>query len=353
MKRPCVNKWGYTKNGEEVTCVTITDGANCFAEIISYGAAIRSLCIPDKDGHIVDVCLGYDTLSEYEDSNSCFGATMGRCVDRIAGAHFWLMGKEYHLSENRKGFHIHGGYHGFHKKVWQYELRNNTATFTYCSPDGEDGYPGKVTARVSYQFISHGVLQVTYEADCDSETVINLTNHSYFNLDGHNSGSATGSILQIPANYFAEVGENNIPTGKMLPTLQTPLDFMDAHSIAERIDSDHLILRQVGGYDHCFFLSQGWKRAATLCGEKLGIRMDVFTDFPVLHLYSANFLAEQLGKGGAVYGRYHGICLETEYLPNAVNLENIGSKPIFSPIKRFSHKTQFCFTNNWNQNHHE
>ena len=194
---------------------------------------------------------------------------------------------------------------------------------------------------------------MTYEADCDSETVINLTNHSYFNLDGHNSGSATGSILQIPANYFAEVGENNIPTGKMLPTLQTPLDFTDAHSIAERIDSDHLILRRVGGYDHCFFLRQGWKRAATLCGEKLGIRMDVFTDFPVLHLYSANFLAEQLGKGGAVYGRYHGICLETEYLPNAVNLEDIGSKPIFSPIKCFSHKTQFCFTNNWNQNHHE
>lgn len=341
---PQIKSFGHTMDGEAVGLITITDGGSCYAELLSFGAAVRSLCVPDREGNLLDVCLGYDTLPDYADGNSCFGATMGRCVDRIAGASFTLSGKQYPLSENRQGFHIHGGFRGFHKKAWQYELRDNTAVFTYCSPDGEEGYPGQVVARVTYQFVARGTLQMSYEATCDRETVVNLTNHSYFNLDGHGSGSALEETLQIPAEQYAKVGANNIPTGEFLSVAGTPLDFRIPQRLGQRINEDFSALRQVGGYDHCFLLDEGWKEAACLRGVRSGICLRVYTDFPVLHLYTANFLANQRGKGQATYDRYHGICLETEYLPNAVNLESVKERPIFSPTHPFIHKTQYRFT---------
>lgn len=341
---PQVRNFGYTKNGEDVGMITITDGGRCYAELLSFGAAVRSLYVPNEQGDLLDVCLGYDTLQEYEDGNSCFGATMGRCVDRIAGASFTLSGKQYPLSENRQGFHIHGGFQGFHKKAWQYELHENAAVFTYRSPDGEEGYPGQVIARVTYQFAARGTLQMSYEALCDRETVVNLTNHSYFNLDGHSSGSALEETLCIPSELYAKVGANNIPTGEIISAAGTPLDFRIPQKVGEHIDADYPALRQVGGYDHCFLLEEGWKEAARLRGAHSGICMSVYTDFPVLHLYTANFLANQRGKGKAIYDKHHGICVETEYLPNAVNLGSVKDKPVFSPTHPFVHKTQYRFT---------
>ena len=329
--------FGVTADGRNIDKITFTDGSGNCACVISYGAVLQALTI-----HGTDVCLGYDTVGEYEAANSCFGSTMGRCTNRIGGARFTLSGKTYHVSENRKGFQIHGGFQGFHKKVWDYEIVENGVMLTYCSPNGEEGYPGNVTATVTYRWAEPGVLELTYDCVSDAETVINLTNHSYFNLNGHDSGSAEGHSLQIFADTVAETGENGIPTGKLLSVEGTPLDFRTPTVIGSRINGEEEILTKVGGYDHNFPLSGNFSTAAILRGDS--ITMTVKTDLPDLGLYAANFLAEQPGKGGAHYGRRHGICLETQYMPNAVNLPDFSPKPVFKAGEHMKHKTQFIFT---------
>jgi len=336
MVKTQVTPFGITADGRNIDKITLTDGSGNTACVINYGAVLQGLTI-----HGVDVCLGYDTVSEYEAANSCFGSTMGRCTNRIGGAKFTLSGKTYHVSENRKGFQIHGGFQGFHKKVWDYQLTDNCVMLTYHSPDGEEGYPGNLTATVTYRWASDGVLELLYDCVSDHETVINLTNHSYFNLNGHGSGSAEGHSLQIFADTVAETGENGIPTGKVLPVEGTPVDFRQPTVIGSRVNGTEEILTKVGGYDHNFPLSGDFATAAILRGDK--IAMEVKTDLPDLGLYTANFLAEQPGKGGAHYGKRSGICLETQYMPNAVNLPGFTPQPVFRAGQHMRHRTQFCF----------
>ena len=331
-----IEPFGITADGRNIDKITLTDGSGNAACVINYGAVLQGLTI-----HGVDVCLGYDTVSEYEAANSCFGSTMGRCTNRIGGAKFTLSGKTYHVSENRKGFQIHGGFQGFHKKVWDYQLTDNGVMLTYHSPDGEEGYPGNLAATVTYRWASDGVLELLYDCVSDKDTVINLTNHSYFNLNGHHSGSAEGHRLQIFADTVAETGENGIPTGKVLPVEGTPVDFRQPTVIGSRVNGPEEILSKVGGYDHNFPLSGDFATAAILRGDR--IAMEVKTDLPDLGLYTANFLAEQPGKGGAHYGKRSGICLETQYMPNAVNLPGCFPQPVFRAGEHMCHRTRFCF----------
>lgn len=335
-----VQPFGITAGGREIHKITLTDGAGNSACVINYGAVLQALLIktPEKT---VDVCLGYDSVAEYEAANSCFGSTMGRCTGRIGGSRFTLSGKEYHVSENRKGFHIHGGFQGFHKKIWDYALREDGVMLTYNSPDGEEGYPGNLTAKVTYRWEAEGVLALEYDCVSDKETVINLTNHSYFNLNGHDSGSAMDHKLQIFAETYAETAENSIPTGRVFSVAGTPLDFSRPRIIGSRIDEDNALLTRCGGYDHNYPLSGRFATAAILQGS--GITMTVKTDLPDLGLYTANFLAEQPGKGGAFYGRRHGVCLETQYMPNGVNLPGFSPRPVFAAGAHMKHRTHFCF----------
>lgn len=337
MVKTQVTPFGITADGREIHKITLTDGAGNSASVINYGAVLQALVIQG-----VDVCLGYDSVAEYEAANSCFGSTMGRCTNRIGGSRFTLSGKTYQVSENRKGFHIHGGFQGFHKKVWAYELVENGVMLTYHSPDGEEGYPGNLTAKVTYRWEADGVLELLYDCVSDAETVINLTNHSYFNLNGHQSGSAMGHTLQLFAETCGETAENSIPTGKVFPVAGTALDFRQPEVIGSRIDEDWQVLTKCGGYDHNFPLSGTFATAAILRGDK--ISMTVKTDLPDLGLYTANFLAEQSGKGGAHYGKRHGVCLETQYMPNAVNLPDFSPRPVFKAGEHMRHKTQFIFS---------
>lgn len=329
--------FGLTADGREIHKITLTDASGNTACIINYGAVLQALVIQGTD-----VCLGYDSVAEYEAANSCFGSTMGRCTNRIGGSKFTLSGKTYQVSENRKGFHIHGGFQGFHKKVWDYQLTDNGVMLTYNSPDGEEGYPGNLTAQVTYRWAEDGVLELLYDCVSDAETVVNLTNHSYFNLNGHDSGSAMGHKLQIFADTVAETAENGIPTGKVFPIAGTALDFSQPTVIGSRIDEDWEALTKCGGYDHNYPLSGAFATAAILQGDK--ITMTVKTDLPDLGFYAANFLAEQPGKAGTHYGRRCGVCLETQYMPNAVNLEGFFPRPVFQAGEHMKHKTQFCFT---------
>ena len=332
-----VQPFGITAEGRQIDKISLTDAQGNTACVINYGAVLQALDIGGRD-----VVLGYDSVAEYENANSCFGSTMGRCTNRIGGACFTLSGKTYRVSENRKGFQIHGGFQGFHKKVWDYQLTDNGVMLTYISPDGEEGYPGNVTAKVSYRWAQPGVLELEYDCVSDAETVVNLTNHSYFNLKGHDFGSAMDHTLQIFADTVAETAENGIPTGKVFPIAGTALDFTSPRIIGERIEEDWEVLTKCGGYDHNYPLSGNLSTAAILSCEDL--TMTVKTDLPDLGFYAANFLAEQPGKNGAHYGRRHGICLETQYMPNAVNLPDFAPKPVFQPGEHMRHITQFCFS---------
>ena len=292
MVQKKVQPFGISADGSQIYKISLTDSQGNTACIINYGAVLQSLLIQDRD-----VVLGYDTVAEYEAANSCFGSTMGRCTNRIGGASFNLSGKTYRVSENRKGFQIHGGFQGFHKKVWDYRLTDNGIMLTYHSPDGEEGYPGNVTAKVTYFWAEPGVLELVYDCVSDAETVINLTNHSYFNLKGHDAGSAMDHTLQIFADTVAETAENGIPTGKVFPIAGTALDFTEPQIIGSRIEEPWEVLTKVGGYDHNYPLSGKFSTAAILGCEDL--TMTVKTDLPDLGFYAANFLAEQPGKNGA------------------------------------------------------
>ena len=335
MDKCAVREFGTCADGRPVMEFTLTDGAGNRAVLINYGAVLRSLWIGDRD-----VVLGYDTVAEYEGANSCFGSTMGRCAGRVAGSRITLSGVTYRLSENRAGFQIHGGFQGFHKKLWDYTLADGGVRFTYVSEDGEEGYPGRVTASVTYRWAEDGVLELSYDCVSDRETVINLTNHSYFNLNGQ--GDILDHKLQVFSDKVAAVDGKGIPTGEFYSTGGTPLDFSEPTAIGSRIGEDFPALRQVGGYDHNYILSGGFRPAAKLWGRDLS--MTVLTDSPDLGLYTANFLAEQPGKDGAAYGPFHGVCLETQFLPNGANLPEFEPKPVFRAGEHFRFTTQFSFS---------
>ena len=337
--------FGKLSDGREVFEFTLTDSEGNMAVVINYGAILRSLFIKAADGAFRDVVIGCDTAEEYERQTVCLGSTMGRCTTRIAGAAFTLSGQEYHVSENRSGFQIHGGFEGFDKKLWDYSVEENMVTFSYISPDGEEGYPGRLLARVSYYWESAGVLCVGYDAVSDRETVVNLTNHSYFNLDGFDGEDAMKQRLWLGSSVMAHFDENSTPDGEFMDVAGTALDFTREHPICQTIGADDPCLKQVKGYDFNYlFDAEGMKDIARLTSDKSGISMLVKSDIYDVGLYTANFLGNIKGKGGYMHKCYDGVCLETQFLPNAVNLEAALHKPVFKAGEHFKFTTKFCFS---------
>lgn len=329
--------FGITEDGTRIFQFYIEDGVGNQAVVLNYGAILQQLWINGRD-----ICLGYDTLEEYVRSTSCFGGTMGRCTGRIADRKITLSGKDWYLSENRKNLHMHGGFQGFHKKVWDWEILTDGVRFTYVSPNGEEGYPGTLTIHVTYRWSRAGVLELIYDGVSDAETVINLTNHSYFNLNGHNTGDAMEHTLQLHASRFARTRPGNIPTGDTANVVGTSLDFLQPHTLRERLDRDDL--SETGGYDHNYILPGNMLQpVAVLRGNQDGLTMTLWTDLPTLGLYTANFLPEQPGKGSCIYHRHHGVCLETQYLPNGANLPHFHPIPVFPAGTHYHHITRFQF----------
>ena len=313
---PSVVPFGTTPAGEPVSLITLTNNViSC--QIITYGAAIRSLFVPDRSGAPTDVVLGYDTLDEYMTHDVYLGATIGRFANRIAEGHFKLNGKNYSLSRNNGDNHLHGGKIGFSHRVWKIEqLQTHSVVLTLTSPDGEEGYPGNLAAKVTYA-VRGSSLFVRYQAVSDADTPCSLTNHSYFNLAGHEKvDAAMDQVLTIPGRFFNPDDAENIPTGELRSVEGTPMDFRSPKAIRQDIGADYEPLHLQGGYDH------NWEvycnPCAVLHDPLSGRTMEVHTDCPGIQFYAGNFLDEQ-GKGGIYYGKRTGVALETQFYPDCLH----------------------------------
>ncbi|MBQ6621863.1 MAG: galactose mutarotase [Mogibacterium sp.] len=308
-------------DGREVTGVALrTGGIRC--EVITYGAALRTLEVPDRAGHFRDVVLGFDEIKGYLEHAGHFGGTIGRFANRIGGGRFSLNGVTYELPINDGENHLHGGPEGFDRQIWEVASRSEeSVTMRLFSPDGQAGYPGSMEVSVTYTLFEEGGrcgIRISYEAVSDRDTVCNLTNHSYFNLNGHGAGRVEDQYICVRADAFTPVVSGAIPTGEIRPVRGTPMDLRKPVRIGEHISDDYEQLLLTGGYDHNYVLNGS--DAAEAFSAESGIRLTVHTDQPGVQFYAGNFIGEGLrGKGGAVYGDRHGFCLETQNYPDAPN----------------------------------
>ncbi len=310
-------------NGKPTDLYVLKNGRGVTAAITNYGGRITSLLVPDKDGKMVDVVVGYGRLQDYVMSTEAyFGATIGRVGNRIANGRFTLDGRAYTLAKNNGPNSLHGGKKGFQSVVWDARQPNDTTLeLHYLSPDGEEGYPGNLEVTVTYSLTSANGFQCRYTATTDKKTVVNLTNHAFFNLNGEGSGTINNHILQIYADRYTPVNSTLIPTGKIEPVAGTPLDFSRPMPIGQRLNVTHPQLAYGKGYDHNYVLNgSGLKKAATIVGDQSGIQMDVYTEEPGLQFYGGNFMqGKNTFKGGAKDEHRTAFCLETQHFPDSPN----------------------------------
>ena len=332
------SEFGTLADGRSVTAATLTNKAGASMTVLDYGATVQSLCIPGRDGSPVDVVLGYDTVEEYVQHTEFLGATIGRVGNRIGKAEFSLNGTTYRLFKNDGENHLHGGKEGFDRKLWRMAAQGESLLCWRTSPDGEEGYPGNLQVRVCFTLTDENRLCIVYDADTDADTLVNLTNHSYFNLNGH--GSVLDHSLQIFAERFTENDAGCLPTGKLLWVEGTPFDFRQEKTIGADIGADEEQLILAGGYDHNYVLCG--KKAAVLYGPETGIEMTVETDLPGMQFYTGNFLPECSGKkGGAIQKRY-AACFETQLYPNAMNCWGFPS-PVLRAGAHLHSETDYAF----------
>ena len=316
------------------------------AVVSDFGAILVKLIVPNKDGEKADVVLGFDHLEQYEENPNFFGSTVGRSANRIGGAAFQIDGVTYHLTANENENNLHSDfYHGFHKVLWNADMKDgeNAVVFSYNSPDGENGFPGNLKISVTYTLKNDNSLQISYDGISDKKTIINMTNHSYFNLAGHDAGSICDEKMMIDADAFTETDAELIPTGTVIPVEGTPMDFREGKKVAKEIGADYKPLKLAGGYDHNWVLNgSGFRKVASAESEETGIKMEVYTDLPGIQFYSGNFLAGAKGKEGAVYGKGCGICFETQYFPDAIHKDNFES-PITKAGEVYDTTTTYRF----------
>ena len=315
--------WGKTQSGEPVDLYTISGGP-ITVSITNYGAHVVTIEAPDKAGHKADVVLGFKDVAGYEDpkNTTYIGAVVGRYGNRIKAGTFSLDGKTYHVPLNNNGNALHGGTTGFDQKVWQAHEIPNGVELTLVSPDGDMGFPGKLTAHVKYT-VEGSSLHIDYSATTDKPTVVNLTNHSYFNLAGEASGTILDHQLTLAADRYTPIDAGLIPTGQLAPVAGTPFDFRQPHAIGERINANNEQLKLAGGYDHNFVLN-GARGAMHLAAKahdpKSGRTLTVATTEPGVQFYSGNFLDGTLtGRSGVKYVKHAGFCLETQHFPDSPN----------------------------------
>lgn len=341
--------FGTIPNGKEVYIYTLKNSNGMEAEICTYGGAIVSSMVPDRNGEFHDVMLGYDNLDGYLKGDKYFGALIGRFGNRIQYGKFTLNGVEYNLAQNNGENHLHGGPQGFDKVVWDSKIIEdvpNTLELTYFSPDGEEGYPGNLNVKVNYVLTEDNALEIHYEATTDKDTLVNLTNHAYFNLSGHSSGDVLNHKLMINADKFTVNDKYSIPTGEIKDVAGTPMDFRTLTLIGNSINSDYEQIVFGKGYDHNWVLNTNGSaelKAAQAVDENTGIVMDVYTTTPGVQFYSGNFLDGGLGKDNASYNIRNGFCLETQYFPNSINCNNFKS-PILRAGEKYNHKTIYKFS---------
>ncbi|MBN1642600.1 MAG: galactose mutarotase [Anaerolineae bacterium] len=344
-------RFGTTQDGEQVDLYTLHNESAVEIQIINYGGIIRSLLVPDRHDTPRDVVLGFDTLDEYVDHSPYFGCIVGRYGNRIAHGRFSLGGVPYVLAQNDGDNHLHGGVVGFDKVLWRAEAFQRPdavgLALNYVSPDGEEGYPGMLDTTVVYTLTGDNALRIDYRATTDRPTVVNLTNHSYFNLAGAGSGDILAHELMINADRFTPVDETLIPTGELCSVIGTPLDFCTADVIGARIEAGDPQLGFGGGYDHNWVLNgdPGVLRLAARARDPgTGRVLEVHTTEPAIQFYAGNMMPPSMpGKGGATYVRRGGFCLETQHYPDSPNQPHFPSTTLV-PGKVYKTTTIFKFT---------
>lgn len=334
-----------TPAGEAVEVFTITNKHGYRAKILTWGATLVEMWTPSRTGKLADVTLGFDSLERYAQPHPFFGSIAGRYANRIAGGKFTLDGKTFTLATNNGANHLHGGVRGFDKRVWKAEAQGeDSVRFSYTSADGEEGYPGKLDASVTYTLTESGELHLEYAATTDQPTVVNLTNHTYWNLAG--TGDVLGYGLRLYASRYTAVDQGLIPTGEILPVAGTALDFTKAKLVGKDIGE----LKgegKPGGYDHNFVVDQKTPGVLTPVAElfdpSTGRMMRVTSTEPGVQVYTANFLKDLAGRNGQVYGQHAGICLETQHFPDSPNKKGFPSTTL-RPGETYRSKTIFAFS---------
>ena len=339
------NPFGALQDGSKVEIFTLKNIHGAIAKVITYGATLTELWMPDRAGKMGDVVLGFDNLQGYEGKHPWFGATVGRVANRIAKGRFTLDGKEYSLEINNPPNSLHSGSHDLSRVVWKaeplHERDSAGVRFTYLSPDGDEGFPGNVSLSVTYRLTNDDQLKLEYSATTDKTTPVNLTNHSYFNLGGRND--ILGETLYLSAESYTPVDGTLIPTGQIVPVKGTPLDFTHATPIGARIAE---MKGDPGGYDHNLVLGDPgkFKLAARVIDPDSGRQMEVWTTEPGVQFYSGNFLDETIrGKRGVAYAKHSALCLETQHYPDSVNHPNFPSI-ILRPGETYRTETSYKFS---------
>lgn len=348
MKKIAVKSFGFDSLGREAFLFTLKNNRGLELKVSNFGATIVSIMIPLKDGSTRDVALGFDSVSGYENTGLYLGATIGRYAGQIRDGKFQLNGKEYRLYQNDHSNTLHGGKKGFDKRLFMPILHQeeNKIDFYYFSPDGEEGFPGNLSVLSSYQLTEDDQIIMRHVAQCDKDTVLNMTNHTYYNLDGHNSGSIETQELTIYAQNFLELAEDCCPNGKIISVKNTPMDFSNGKKIGQDISSDYNQLKISEGYDHNWNID-GYHGDICKCAELIAsdgeIKMQMFSDLPGLQMYSGNYLnGSEMGKNGCFYRHRGALCLEPQFYPAAPNYEHFPTS-VLPENKQYQHTIQLKF----------
>lgn len=327
--------WGTSPDGLPANLFTFTNTNGLKAVLTNFGATLVSLEAPDRAGKFADVVLGFDSLEGYALRNSPYlGSICGRVANRITKGRFTLDGKTYQLATNLGANHLHGGPKGFHVVLWQGEVQKDCVKFTHLSRDGEENYPGNLRVEVTYALTNDNALVIRYTATTDKPTILNLTNHAYFNLAGHNAGNVLGHEMTLNAGRLTPIDANLLPTGEIASVAGTPFDFRTPHKIGERIAA-------AGGYDHNYILDG--QPGARAVEPNSGRVMEMFTTEPAVQFYTGNFLAGEKGKAGAVYQKHAGFCLEAQHYPDAINHPNFPTT-VLRPGQTYTQETSYRFS---------
>ena len=351
--------FGTTRDGRDARLYRLSNAHGMTAEVTDLGGCLVSLRVPDGSGDFVDVVLGYDGAAAYGVNGPNLGALVGRHANRIGGAAFTLDGTHYQLAATERGNNLHSQPDVWNHRTWRVveaEQRPDSARIELAllSPDGDQGFPGELEMHVTYELTGAGALAITYAATPAARTVINMTNHSYFNLNGHASGTALDHTLEVDAAKYTETRDDLVPTGRLLPVEGTPLDLRQSRALREGVESDFAPIVGAHGYDHNYVLPAAvpteadagcvgaLRRAATLTADRTGISMDVLTDTPGLQVYTGNFVGGEVGKGGVTYHDHDAVCLETQFFPDAINHPGF-AQPVFGPERPYKSRTTYAF----------
>lgn len=339
--------FGFMPDGQQISLYTIENENRLSASFTDLGASWVRMLTPDREGNLEDILLGYDDGARYLENGPHFGATVGRVANRTAGARFLLGGQLCFLGVNNGENNLHSGPDYFDRRFWTASMDEggNAVTFSLESPDGDQGFPGNAKISVTYALTDMDCVEITYWAVCDKDTPMNLTNHAYFNLSGHDGKSILSHKVQLDADFFTPTSPDSIPTGELLRVEGTPMDFKEPKEIGRDIEAEDSQLKWAGGYDHNWCLNHDrgvYSLAAHVEERQSGRIMEVYTDMPGIQFYTANFLDGEKGKGGSSYGKRSAFCLETQFFPDSLNKPQFAS-PVIKGGQEFVSKTGYRF----------